>query len=180
MRTKLFRAGVLVSMIGAMTLWVAAPVAANGVSQIVLSCTVPPLESSTPNGCHSSELAPPPAETPPIIIGSTFFIVAGFWVWCQNPNVGTPYGPDCHGSMYVEEVDLVSGTGKYQATSVSGSSASGGVTGLQVSFTSSDGDMSCLLSVPTSPTAGGTNTLAGLCDGVPITFSHAVVQVTGG
>jgi hypothetical protein len=28
--------------------------------------------------------------------------------------------------------------------------------------------MSCVLNVPTSPTNGGTNTLTGFCDGVPI------------
>jgi hypothetical protein len=149
---------------------------AQGVSQIVLSCTTPPPESHTTNGCRSTELAPPPTGTPPIIIGSKLLIVGGFWVWCQNPNGGTPYGPDCSGSVYVEEVDLVTGAGKYQATSVSGGASQSGPTGLQVSFTSSDGDMTCALDVPTSPTKGGTNTLAGLCDGVPITFFNAVVQ----
>ncbi len=70
----------------------------------------------------------------------------------------------------------MTGTGSYQATSVSGSAAASGPTGLQVSFTSSDGDMSCVLDVPASPTKGGTNTLSGLCDGVPIKFFNAVVQ----
>ncbi len=149
---------------------------AQGVSQIVLSCTTPPPESHTNNGCRSTELAPPPTGTPPIIIGSKLLIVGGFWVWCQNPNGGTPYGPDCSGSVYVEEVDLVTGAGTYQATSVSGSASQSGPTGLQVSFTSSDGDMTCALDVPTSPTKGGTNTLGGLCDGVPIRFFNAVVQ----
>ena len=148
---------------------------AQGVSQIVLSCTTPPPHSQTTNGCRSTELAPPPEGTPPIIIGSKLLIVGGFWVWCQNPSGGTPYGPDCSGSVYVEEVDLLTGAGKYQATSVSGNSSQSGPTGLQVSFTSSDGDMACALDVPTSPTKGGTNTLSGLCDGVPITFFNAVV-----
>ena len=159
---------------------VAPEVVAQGVSQIVLSCGTPPPQSHSPNGCRSSELAPPPAGTPPIIIGSKLLIVGGFWVWCQSPNGGTPYGPDCGGSVYVEEVDLVSNAGKYDATSVSGNSSSGGPTGLQVTFTSSDGDMSCVLNVPTSPTAGGSNTLSGFCDGVPINFTNSVVQVTGG
>jgi hypothetical protein len=149
---------------------------AQGVDQIVLTCTTPPPSSKTTNGCRSTELAPPPLGTPPIIIGSKLLFVGGFWVWCQNPNGGTPYGPDCAGSVYVEEVNLVTGAGKYQATSVSGNSSQSGSTGLQVSFTSSDGDMACVLDVPTSPTKGGTNTLSGLCDGVPITFFNAGVQ----
>ena len=149
---------------------------AQGVDQIVLTCTTPPPSSKTTNGCRSTELAPPPEGTPPIIIGNTLLFVAGFWVWCQSPNGGTPYGPECKGSVYAEEVDLVSGAGKYQATSVSGNSSASGPTGLQVAFTSSDGDMACVLYVPTSPTKGGTNTLTGLCDGVPITFFNAGVQ----
>jgi hypothetical protein len=148
---------------------------AAGASQIVLSCTTPPPSSSSSNGCSSSELV----SSPPIINNGTLEIVAGFWVWCQNPNTGTPYGPDCAGSMYVEEVNLATGAGKYQATSISGSSATGGNTGLQVTFTTSDGDVMCTLDVPTSPTSGGTNQLGGTCDGIPITFSHAVVHVTG-
>jgi hypothetical protein len=109
---------------------------------------------------------------------TTLYIVAGFWVWCQSPDGGTPYGPDCAGSIYVEEVNLATNAGHYDATSVDGSSAATGSTGLHVTFTSSDGDMTCTLDVPTSPTHGGTNTLAGTCNGVPIVFSNAVVQVT--
>jgi hypothetical protein len=152
--------------------------ASQPVSQIVLACTTPPPQSHTANGCRSTELAAPPDGTPPIIIGSKLLIVGGFWVWCQSPNGGTPYGPDCNGSVYVEEVNLSSGAGAYSATSVSGSASQSGPTGLQVSFTSSDGDMSCVLNVPTSPTNGGSNTLSGLCDGVPIKFFNSVVQVT--
>jgi hypothetical protein len=149
---------------------------AAGVSQIVLSCTTPPPQSSSSNGCSSSELV----TTPPIISGGTLYIVAGFWVWCQNPNGGTPYGPDCAGSMYVEEVNLATGAGRYDATSVDGTSSATGNTGLQVTFTSKDGDVTCTLDVPSSPTKGGTNQLGGTCNGVPIVFSHAVVQVTSG
>jgi hypothetical protein len=156
-----------------------APVHAQGVSQIVIACTTPPPQSTTANGCRSTELAPPPGGTPPIIIGSKLLVVAGFWVWCQNPNGGTPYGPDCNGSVYVEEVNLGTGAGSYQATSVSGDASPTGPTGLQVSFTSSDGDLSCVLDVPASPAKGGTNTLSGLCDGVPIKFFNTVAQVTG-
>jgi hypothetical protein len=175
---NIFRAGIMASMSASALFCVAPQNLAQGASQIVLSCSTPPPESHTANGCRSSELAPPPTGTPPIIIGSKLLILAGFWVWCQNPSGGTPYGPDCTGSVYVEEVDLVSGTGQYQSTSISGSAASGGPTGLQASFTSSDNDMSCILNVPTSPTNGGTNTLSGICDGVPISFFNAVVQVT--
>jgi hypothetical protein len=150
-----------------------APAQAASVSQIVLTCTTPPPPSSTANGCRSSE----GATTPLIFVGTNLFFIGGFWVWCQSPNGGTPYGPDCNGSMYVEEINLVTKTGVYEATSVDGSSTAVG-TGLQVSFTSSDGDMSCTLNVPSSPPSGGTNTLSGLCDGVPITFSNAGVQVT--
>jgi hypothetical protein len=177
MRTML-RVGMLAAMIAAAIFWMAPKLAAQSVSQIVLSCTTPPPESQSSNGCRSSELAPPPGGTPPIIIGSKLLIVGGFWVWCQNPNGGTPYGPDCGGAVYVAEVNLVSGAAVYNTTSVSGTASASGPTGLQVTFTSSDGDMSCILNVPTSPTRGGTNTLSGLCDGVPIKFSNAVVQVT--
>ena len=169
--------GIVAALIAAALFWVTPPLRAEAVSQIVLSCTTPPPQSHTSNGCRSSELAPPPDGTPPIIVGSKLLVVGGFWVWCQSPNGGTPYGPDCAGSVYVEEVNLVTGAGVYDATSVSGSSSSG-PTGLQVAFKSSDGDMSCLLNVPTSPSSGGTNTVTGLCDGVPISFSNAVVQVT--
>ncbi len=147
---------------------------ASGVSQIVLSCSTPPPHSSSTNGCSSSELV----STPPIINGGTLYVIGGFWVWCQNPNGGTPYGPDCTGSVYIEEVSLATQTGVYETTSVSGSAAATGPTGLQVTFTSSDGDMSCTLNVPSSPTNGGTNTLGGLCNGVPISFSNSVVHVT--
>jgi hypothetical protein len=152
----------------------AVPTASAAASQIVLSCTTPPPQSSSSNGCSSSELV----SSPPIINNGTLYIVAGFWIWCQNPNTSTPYGPDCNGGMYVEEVNLATGVGHYDATSASGTSSAGGNTGLQVTFTSSDGDVTCTLDVPSSPTKGGTNQLGGTCNGVPITFSHAVAQVT--
>ena len=151
---------------------VAPTVRASGVSQIVLSCSTPPLESHNTDGCSSSELV----TTPPIIGDGTLYVVGGFWIWCQNPNSGTPYGPDCSGSVYIEEVNIATSTGVYETNSISGTAT--GTTGLQVTFTSSDGDMLCTLHVPTSPTSGGTNTLSGYCDGIPITFSNAVVQVT--
>jgi hypothetical protein len=148
---------------------------AQGASQIVLSCTTPAPESSSSNGCSSSELI----STPPIISGNTLYFVAGFWVWCQNPNGGTPYCQDCSGSMYVGEVNLSTNKATYEATSVSGGSSAGGNTGLEVTFTSSDGDVTCTIDVPTAPTSGGTNQLGGTCNGIPIAFSHAVVHVTG-
>ena len=104
----------------------------------------------------------------------------------QAPTTGTPYGPDCNGAMYVVEVDLATGSAKYETTSISGSSSAGGPTGLQVTFTSSDGDMTCTLDVPTSPTSGSTNQVGGTCgapnnpgSAVPIVFGNAVVNVTG-
>ena len=166
-----FRLVILVVIASAM-FCLAPPVAAQGASQIVLSCSTPPPESHTANGCRSSELD----TTPPIIVDGKLLIVGGFWVWCQSPSGGTPYGPDCNGAMYIAEVNLATGTAVYETTSVSGTASDSG--GLQVTFTSSDGDMSCTLSVPTSPSSGGANTLAGHCDGVPIIFSKAVVQVT--
>jgi hypothetical protein len=155
----------------------AAPTAsAAGVSQIVLSCTTPPPQSSNSNGCGSSELV----TTPPIVNGGTLEIVAGFWLWGESPKGGTPYGRDCAGSMYVEEVNLATGAGHYDATSVSGTSSATGPTGLQVTFTSSDSDVTCTIDVPSTPTRGPTNQLGGTCNGIPITFSHAVAQVTSG
>jgi hypothetical protein len=146
----------------------------GGQSQIVLSCSTPPPASSSPNGCRSSELA----TTPPIFVNGKLMIVGGFWVWCQSPVGGTPYGPDCTGSVYVEEVNTSTGAGVYDTTSISGGSSASGPTGLQVSFTSSDGDMACTLNVPTAPAKGENNTLSGTCDNVPISFSNTVVQVT--
>jgi hypothetical protein len=150
------------------------PANATSVSQIVLSCTTPPPASSSTNGCHSSELA----TTPPIFSGGTLLVIGGFWVWCQNPRGGTPYGPDCSGAIYIGEVTLPSGPAVYETTSASGSASPTGPTGLQVTFTTSDNDMTCTLDVPTSPTSGSVNTLSGSCDGVPITFTDSVVQVT--
>jgi len=144
----------------------------NGASQIVLSCTTPPPHSQNTNGCSSSELA----TTPPIIVGSTLYFIGGFWVWCQSPSGGTPYGPDCNGSMYIEEVNLATGVGHYQATSVNGASTATGPTGLQVTVTTSDGDMTCTLEVPTSTDHSAT--LQGTCDGVHIVFSNVLVNVT--
>ena len=176
--SDILKTAVLLSMLTVGTSGLPTAASAQATSQIVLSCSSPPPQSHTTNGCRTSELAPPPAFTPPIIVGDKLLIVGGFWIWCQSPNGGTPYGPDCSGSVYAEEVDLVSNAGKYDATAITGSSLAGGTTGLQVTFTSTDGDLACVLDVPTSPTRGATNTLSGLCDGVPINFSNAVVQVT--
>ena len=162
----------IIAMVVAILPTTAASSSSHGASQIVLSCSTPPPNSNNTNGCSSSELA----TTPPIIQGSTLYIVGGFWVWCQSPSAGTPYGPDCNGSMYIEEINLATGVGHYQATAVDGTSTATGPTGLQVTFTSSDGDMTCKLNVPTSSDHGGS--LSGTCDGVPITFSNAVINVT--
>ncbi len=151
---------------------------AAGQSQIVLSCSTPPPQADghPAKPCVSSETV----TTPPIISGGTLYFIGGFWIWCQNPNGGTPYGPDCTGSMYIEEINLGTGVGVYQSTSVSGGAAtcSACATGVQVTVTTSDADMSCTFDVPTAPTNGGTNTLSGFCDGVPITFSNMIVHVT--
>jgi hypothetical protein len=170
MRVRLLVAAVAVLSCGfGGTAITALPAHAAGVSQIVLSCSQPSPGSHDANGCASSELV----SSPPIIKGDTLYIVGGFWVWCQSPNGGTPYGPDCGGSMYVEEINLGTGAGVYDATSVSGGATATGPTGLQVTFTSSDGDMSCTLNAQ-----AGSSTLPGTCDGVPITFSNSIVRVT--
>ncbi len=147
---------------------------ATGASQIVLSCTVPDPHSQSPNGCRSSE----GATTPPIIVAGTAYFIGGFWIWCQNPNGGTPYGPDCSGAVYIFELNLATQAGVYETTSISGHATACGPTGLQVTFASSDSDTSCTLNVPASPSSGGTNSLSGFCDRVPITFSNSVVQVS--
>ena len=152
---------------------------AQGASQIVLSCTTPNPNTVNTNGCSSTEAV----TTPPIINAGTLYLVGGFWVWCQAPTSGTPYGPDCNGAMYLAEVDLATGTAKYETTSVSGSSSVGVNNNLQVMFTAKDGDVTCTLSVPASPTSGPTNQLSGHCGTtnpptVPIVFGHAVVKVT--
>ena len=149
-----------------------ATIHAQGVSQIVVTCTTPAPESKNTNGCLSS-------QTEPIVNGETGLFVGGFWIWCQSPGGGTPYGPDCNGSVYVEEIDLATGVGKYEATSISGHSSATGPTGLQVTFTSSDGDLTCTVNVPTAPTKGNTNILNTTCGGDSITFLQAGVQVTG-
>jgi hypothetical protein len=171
---ELFMLGLaLVIMVFAAVPTAAAANSSNGVSQVVLSCTTPAPESANTHGCASSELA----TTPPIIQGTTLYFIGGFWVWCQSPiGASTPYGPDCAGSIYIAEINLLTGAGPYEATSVDGMSTATGPTGLQVTFTSSDGDMTCTLDVPTSSTHSGT--LSGSCNGVPIVFSNAVVNVT--
>jgi hypothetical protein len=67
-------------------------------------------------------------------------------------------------------------TGKYTATSISGTAFADA--GLDVSFTSSDSELSCTLSIATS-TKSHTNTVSGTCNGTPITFSNVGVNVTG-
>src|SRR5579863_6253485 len=96
-----FKAGMWA--VAATAMFCAAPPLAAQASQIVLSCTTPAPESKTTNGCVSSELAP--SGTPGIISGGTLYFIAGFWVWCQAPSGGTPYGPDCNGAMYIGEVN---------------------------------------------------------------------------
>jgi hypothetical protein len=153
---------------GLLSAFAAIPAHAAGVSQITLSCSSPPPQSDDTNGCTSSN---------PIFASSTGTLdfIGGFWIWCQNPTQGTPYGPDCSGSAYIEEVNTSTGTGVYQNTPIRGGSSTGGTTGVQVSFTTSDGDMSCVLDVPASPTSGPSNTISGTCDGQSITFRNVVV-----
>ena len=170
---KSLKAGMLVA---ASAFFCAAPPLSAQASQIVVSCTTPGPDSKDPNGCRSSELAPPPNGTPGIVNGTSLYVIGGFWVWCQNPTTGTPYGPDCNGAMYIGEVNLATGSAVYETKSISGNSSASA--GLQITVKTSDGDMTCTLTVPTSPTSGSTNTVTGSCDGVPIAFSNAVVQVT--
>lgn len=162
---------VVVLMGGLLSGIAAVPANAAGVSQIALSCSSPPPQSHNTNGCTS---------TNPVFAGSTGTLdfIGGYWIWCQNPTQGTPYGPDCSGSAYIEEVNLSTGTGVYQNTPIQGGSQTGGSTGLQVWFTTSDGDMTCVLDVPTSPSNGPSNTVGGTCDGQGITFGNVVVNVT--
>lgn len=153
---------------GLLSAFTSVPAGASGVSQITLSCSSPPPESHDTNGCTSSG---------PVFASGTgtldFF--GGFWIWCQSPTQGTPYGPDCSGSTYIEEVNTATGSGTYQTTSISGMSSTAGPTGLQVTFTTSDSDMTCTLDVPTSPTHGASNTVAATCDRQGITFGNVVV-----
>jgi hypothetical protein len=168
---RMIGAGMAVLGVTGAMVWTAPKVTAQSVSQIVLSCTTPAPESKSTNGCASSQEAPIPSAN-----SNEGLFVGGFWVWCQSPaGASTPYGPDCAGSVYVEE--LGPGTAVYEATSVDGSASQPTSTTLQVEFTSSDGDLSCTLAVPMSPTKRGT-TLSGTCNGVAVTFSDAVVQVT--
>lgn len=151
--------------------WLAPTITAQSVSQIVLSCTTPAPNSKTTNGCHSDQSAPIPSAN-----AAEGLFVGGFWVWCQSPvGPSTPYGLDCNGSVYLAEISA--GGETYEATSIHGYSAPLSGTQSQVEFTSSDGDVSCTLDVPASVTHGST-TLSGTCNGVPISFSNANVQVT--
>jgi hypothetical protein len=144
---------------------------AEAVSQIVLSCTTPNPHSVSTNGCSSDQQFPIPAANSPELL-----FVGGFWVWCQSPvGPSTPYGPDCGGSVYVAEISESGET--YEATAVGGHSSPLSATENLVEFTSSDGDVSCTLEVPNAITHGAT-TLTGKCNGLPITFSNANVQVT--
>jgi hypothetical protein len=152
------------------------PAGAAGVSQITLSCSSPPPESASTNGCSVTTTN---AQLPGSIYASstgTYDFFGGFWIWCQGPaQQGTPYGPDCSGSTYIEEVNLTTSTGVYDATHITGTSSEGGPTGVQVTFTTSDDDMTCTLDVPSSPTHGASNSLSGTCDGQSITFGSVVV-----
>jgi hypothetical protein len=151
--------------------WTTPAIAAQGVSQIVLSCTTPNPHSKSTNGCSSDQVAPIPSAT-----SNEGLFVGGFWVWCQGPvGPSTPYGPDCNGAVYVAEISASGVT--YEATSIDGHSSPLSATENQVQFTSSDGDVTCTLDVPAAVTHGST-TLTGNCNGVPITFSNANVQVT--
>jgi hypothetical protein len=137
----------------------------QGVSQITLSCTTPPPDAGShpKNQCSSSQSAP-------IFSDGTADFIGGFWIWCQNPSgTGTPYGPDCSGSMYIEEISQTSAV--YESTSVSGGATD--LSGIQVTATTSDGDVTCTFDV-----TPGSSTLDATCNGTPITFSNATVNVT--
>lgn len=123
-------------------------------TQIVLSCSIPPPESHSPNGCSSS-------QSGPIISGGTAYIIGGFWVWCQTSS-DNAYGMQCAGAMYMVENSV------YETTSISGTANAGPT----VSFTTSDGDMTCHLTVT------GSSTLSGTCDGTPITFYNVIIVET--
>jgi hypothetical protein len=122
-------------------------------SQIVLSCSSAPPEAygHPAHPCAFDNIAFP-------------YVVAGFWIWCQSPQSGTPYGPDCTGSVYYANVL----TGVYTSRSISGD-ASGYPT---ITFTSSNGVISCSLTI-TSP-----STLSGTCNGDSINFYNVLIRVT--
>ena len=100
-------------------------------------------------------------------VGSTDYEIGGFWIWCQA-GVGNSYRPDCSGSMYIEEINVNTGVAVYDATSISGDTSNYP----KITFTTSDNDMACTLTI-TEP-----GTLSGTCDGERITFNNVIVQVT--
>jgi len=129
-------------------------------TQIILSCSIPvPFSHVPPGHCSSNSSG--------VIVGSTDYVIGGFWIWCQAGS-GNSYGPDCSGSMYIEEVNLNTDVGVYDVTSISGDTSNYP----QITFTTSDGDMACTLTIT------GSSTLSGTCDGTQITFYNVIVQVT--
>jgi hypothetical protein len=131
-------------------------------TQIILSCSIPVPFSHVPSDHCSSSI---PSG---VIVGSTDYVIGGFWIWCQVGGSGNSYGPDCSGSMYIEEVNLNTGVGVYDVTSISGNT----LNYPQITFNTSDNDMTCTLTIT------GSSTLSGTCDGTSITFHNVIVQVT--
>lgn len=157
--------------VGVVLVWTAPKVVAQGVSQIVLSCTTPNPNSKSTNGCSSNQQAPIQSANSP-----EGLFVGGFWVWCQSASgASTPYGADCNGAVYVAEISA--GGVTYESRSIDGQSSRLSASENQVEFTSSDGDVSCTLNVPAAATHGGT-TVSGACNGVSITFDNVNLQVT--
>jgi|BEDMetMinimDraft_2_1075160.scaffolds.fasta_scaffold01058_4 hypothetical protein len=71
--------------------------------------------------------------------------------------------------MYIEEVNLNKGVGVYDTTSIRGDTSNY----FQITFTTSDNDMTCTLTV-----VPGSGTLSGTCDGTTIIFNNVIVRVT--
>jgi hypothetical protein len=152
----------IVPVLLVLSVLIAAPLAsAASQTQIILSCSIPPPFSHVPpNHCSSTPEG--------VTSGTIDYEIGGFWIWCQVGS-GNSYGPDCSGSMYIEEVNMITGTAVYDTTSIRGSTSSFP----QITFTTSDNDMTCTLTV-----VPGSSTLSGTCDGTPITFSNVIVRVT--
>lgn len=172
-RSALALAALLAMAALATLVFYARPANAAGQPQLVLSCTIPPPESHSPNGCGFQ-----PANQPPIAVGADGvpYFVAGFWIWCQSATgSGTPYGPGCAGGAYFVNLN----TNTYVASSISGSDFAWGQY-IVVNFTAAKVGVTCYLFVP--PTSGQESVpyACGSFPGsVPSTvFTNVLVRVT--
>ncbi len=170
-RRRLVGLGIAITLFVLMALPTSTVSAAT--SQIVLACS-----STGVNGHGANECVPsggPFGHGGFVSAGGELDFVFGFWIWCQSPTNPTPYGLECAGAVYTGEITLVTGAFAYEVTSLDGTAASA----TTVTFTPSDGDYTCMLTLPSSPAAGPANTVIATCGGVSgISFSNVDVQVT--